>query len=169
MHKRYDQYLVAKYAPLYRDRFADKRVTAMCWGFSVGSGWFNIINTLSRRLCLDWLKAKEEYDNMVNRLGELKYPSFKEAITNKVITQMMIDNAYLLLEEERKKVPVAVQVKEKFGGLIFSTGLVTERQDSYISFAQSMSKVTCEVCGAPGKIRSGSWLKCLCKTHANER
>ena len=71
---------------------------------------------------------------------------------------------------------VALQVKEKFGGLRFyaiievpiseeNTDLILER----ISKAESDSETICEVCGKEGKIRPGSWLKCLCSTHNKVR
>jgi hypothetical protein len=45
-----DRYLCEKYPNLYRDRNAPMNQTAMCWGFDVGSGWFDIINNLSAQL-----------------------------------------------------------------------------------------------------------------------
>lgn len=62
------------------------------------------------------------------------------------------------------------QVKEKFGGLRFyySTGS-TFPEDSLskvellVSAAENKCDTLCEVCGAPGKVRSSMlWLKCLC-------
>lgn len=63
---------------------------------------------------------------------------------------------------------VAVQVKEKFGGLRF----YYEGGDNHISgmvrMAESWASVTCEECGAPGKHRSGGWIRTLCDNHENE-
>ena len=38
-----------------------------------------------------------------------------------------------------------------------------------IDFAEEMSRITCEVCGAPGEIITKSWHKTLCEQHAKER
>ena len=45
-----DRQLCGRYANLYRDRHADMRVTAMCWGFACGDGWYDLIDRLSARL-----------------------------------------------------------------------------------------------------------------------
>lgn len=60
----------------------------------------------------------------------------------------------------------AVQVKEKFGGLRFYVKEATPKQDAVISFVESISIRTCEICGAPGKQREGGWIKTLCDEHA---
>jgi hypothetical protein len=35
--------------------------------------------------------------------------------------------------------------------------------------AESMSSVTCEDCGIPGKVRGGGWIRTLCDTCAESR
>ena len=69
-----------------------------------------------------------------------------------------------------------VQVKEKFGTLRYYVDIATgtSREDvekvyRLISEAEAKSEVTCEVCGEPGKLRQGGWIKCLCDIHANGR
>jgi len=64
---------------------------------------------------------------------------------------------------------VAVQIKEKFGTLRFYTNGGDEQIYGMIRMAESMSAVTCEECGAPGKHRSGGWIRTLCDTHETER
>ena len=61
---------------------------------------------------------------------------------------------------------VAVQVKEKFGTLRFYTTGGDEQIYGMIRMAESMSAVTCEECGAPGRLRPGGWIRTLCDTHA---
>lgn len=169
MDRRLDKYLCAKYQPLYRDRHADMRTTAMCWGFSItGSGWFNILNVLSRHLCRDWIQAKRDYDTLLPRLGKVKWGYNPESDWNPLVTQELIDQALLKIEEERAKIPVASQVKEKYGSLRFSTWGATDEQHAIISLAESMSEVTCEICGAPGKINDSGWLSCRCKKHRDK-
>lgn len=60
------------------------------------------------------------------------------------------------------------QVKEKFGTLRFYVGGTTDEQYAAIRAAEKKSAVICEECGAPGKLRSGSWLKTYCDEHAKE-
>jgi len=58
---------------------------------------------------------------------------------------------------------VAAQVKEKFGGLRFYTNGNTEESYKAICEAETLSEKTCEICGKPGSIRVGGWLRCLCE------
>ncbi len=64
---------------------------------------------------------------------------------------------------------VAVQVKEKFGGLRF----YYEGGDTHVSgmvrMAEAWAAVTCEECGALGQSRSGGWIRTLCDEHAASR
>ncbi len=70
-----------------------------------------------------------------------------------------------------KEVPqvVAVQVKEKFGGLRFYYDGGDEHISGMVRMAESWASVTCEECGNPGTIRSGGWIRALCDIHAGER
>ena len=60
---------------------------------------------------------------------------------------------------------VVVQVKEKFGTLRF----YTEGHDKFVQgmiwMAESMSGRICEVCGNPGEVRDGGWIKTRCDDH----
>ena len=71
-------------------------------------------------------------------------------------------------EKETPQV-VAAQVKEKYGTLRFYYDGGDRFIDGLESMAESMSAVTCEVCGNPGKTVGGGWVRTLCKTHAEEQ
>lgn len=159
MNKHYDNYLVKKYAPLYRNRHGDMRSTAMCLGFEVGDGWFNLINTVSHFLCSDWLTAKARYEHFKTKEGL--------TVRGNIVTPEIVEQYRLKMIEEVEKVPVAYQVKEKFGGLRFYVDGATPEQYAYINFAESMSTKTCEVCGDKGKIVGKYWYAARCKKHEN--
>jgi hypothetical protein len=159
MRKELDETLCAKYPQIFRDRNGDMRTTLMCWGFECGDGWYNIIDILCSKLTGEYRSAKSRYEFIKDRLGEKKFG-------DKVITQEEIDAAKLTMDEEALKVPVAVQIKEKFGGLRFYVQAATDTHYHYISFAESMSYRTCEQCGAPGKTYTDGWHKTLCDIHA---
>ena len=163
MRKELDEALCAKYPLIFRDRNADMRTTAMCWGFECGDGWYNIIDVLCGTLCSEWLSAKSRYDFIKDRVGEKMYGN----ASGDIITQGEIDLRKQIMDEEASKVPVAVQVKEKFGGLRFYVQAATDKHYNFISFAESMSYRTCEQCGAPGKRYSMGWHKTLCDIHAD--
>jgi len=61
------------------------------------------------------------------------------------------------------------QVKEKFGTLRFYYTGGDDVIDGMVRMAESMSGVTCEECGSPGKRRGGGWVTTLCTEHAEAR
>jgi len=161
MKRELDEALCAKYPLIFKDRNADMRTTCMCWGLECGDGWYNIIDILCGLLTSDYRQAESRYDFIKDKLGQPRWVSSKE-----LVTQEQIDEAKAKLEEETLKVPVAVQVKEKFGGLRFYVQAATDKHYQYISFAESMSYRTCESCGAAGKTYTDGWHTTLCDIHA---
>jgi hypothetical protein len=159
--KELDEALCAKYPLIFRDRHKNMQVTAMCWGFECGDGWYNIIDILCGLLTNEYRHAKSHYDNIKDKVNQTQNEWSK-----KIVTQEMIDEAKAKLDEETEKVPVAVQVKEKFGGLRFYVNGATDKHWNYITFAESMSYRTCEDCGAPGKTYTDGWHTTLCDIHA---
>jgi hypothetical protein len=160
MRKELDEALCAKYPLIFKDRNADMRTTAMCWGLECGDGWYNIIDVLCGLLTSEYRGAKNRYDHFVEvGVGGVLYGT-------KTVTQEDIDEAKTRMDEETLKVPVAVQVKEKFGGLRFYVQAATDKHYQYISFAESMSYRTCEECGNPGKTYTDGWHTTLCDIHA---
>lgn len=63
------------------------------------------------------------------------------------------------------RVPKAVQVKEKFGGLRFYVDEADDVIYSMISLYEKKSYKTCEVCGDHGVVRQGGWVQTLCDRH----
>ena len=160
MRKELDEALCAKYPLIFKDRNENMQHTAMCWGFSHGDGWYNIIDTLCGLLTSEYRGAKSRYDHLVEvGVGNVLYGT-------KTVTQEAIDEAKVKLDEEATKVPVASQVKEKFGGLRFYVQAATDKHYQYITFAESMSYRTCEECGNPGKTYTDGWHMTLCDIHA---
>ena len=63
-----------------------------------------------------------------------------------------------------------MQIKEKFGLLRVyydPDQMTNDRMEDAVDRAEGLSGVTCEMCGAPGKLMtSGHWLKTLCANDA---
>lgn len=72
----------------------------------------------------------------------------------------------MIAAEAGEHKPAASQVKEKYATLRFYTTSETAAMAQAITEAERRSVVTCEQCGAPGKLRGGSWLKTACDEHA---
>ena len=62
-----------------------------------------------------------------------------------------------------------MQVKEKFGGLRIHVTVANDVIRQRLESAEQESFHTCEVCGRPGKLPEGSWIKTLCDEHASEQ
>ena len=161
MKKELDEALCAKYPLIFKDRHADMRTTAMCWGLDCGDGWYNIIDVLCGLLTSDYRHAETDYKSIKDKLGKPRWEFDK-----KIVTQENIDESKAKMEEEAAKVSVAVQVKEQFGGLRFYVNRATDKHWNFISFAESMSYRTCEECGAVGKTYTDGWYTTLCDIHA---
>jgi hypothetical protein len=165
MREELDKQLVEKYPLLYRNRYAPMTETAMCWGFSHGDGWYNIINALSYLLCSEYEQKKDRYESTKRYFendGRWPWTGGKE------ITAEEVEQKRLEMVEAEKTVPTVSQVKEKFGTLRFYIDGGTKEHYNYIRFAESMSAVTCETCGAPGKTRGHGWYYTACDEHTHE-
>lgn len=64
-----------------------------------------------------------------------------------------------------------VQTKEKFGSIRWYHEAEENSTKVYdiIDAVEHLSAFICEDCGRPGRIRRGSWIKCLCDVHAKGR
>ena len=62
MKQELDEYLCKVFPKIFAERNLPMQETAMCWGFSCGDGWFNIINQLCQNIQhhIDWKNKKEE-------------------------------------------------------------------------------------------------------------
>lgn len=62
---------------------------------------------------------------------------------------------------------VALQVKEKFGGLRFYADGANARQVAMIDFAEAVSLRICETCGGPGELGQShsGWYRTRCALH----
>jgi NADH pyrophosphatase NudC (nudix superfamily) len=136
MNEELDKILCEKYPKIFRDRNKRMQETCMCWGFSHGDGWYNIIEAACRNIQnhTDWKRKQEPYASMS--------------------------------EEEFDEIhqPIAAQVKEKFGGLRFYVDNADDYTSGVIAMAESMSYKTCETCGAPGKQSGKGWIKTVCES-----
>jgi hypothetical protein len=122
--------------------------------FSIGDGWFTIINTLCGLISHDLENAKSRLkyalENPNAKMGESVADLEKK------------------VAEEYDNLPTLTQIKEKFGSLRFYYDGGKEDINSYVHFAESMTCHTCEVCGSPGQRRNDGWIKVLCDKHHKE-
>lgn len=177
MNEALDKQLCEKFPKLFVDRNSDMKSTAMCWGFEHGDGWFNIIHALCSNIQWHIDQSVKNHDFAA------KYNTMREAMLAGDFTLFEEDyrTSMLSFREQRRReilnekprpVPEIIeqvtvnQVKEKFGTLRFYYSGGDAYIDGLVAMAESMSAATCEECGAPGRVRHGGWLRCLCDEHA---
>jgi hypothetical protein len=145
MREELDKKLCEKYPKIFRDRNADMKTTAMCWGFSCGDGWYLLIDKLCSSL--QWDTDTNKYPQVIalqvkEKFGTLRfYYSFDCS-----------ENAGK--EDERTSVRRCSEM------------------DGAVQFAESMSSVICMECGntyGTGVKPYGGWYLSLCDGCGKER
>lgn len=141
MREELDKQLCEKYPKIFADRHKSMTETCMCWGFEHGDGWYNIIDRLCNNIQhhIDWVNGQRAR-LLENNPHDVKIPE--------EVTQVVAD-----------------QVKEKFGTLRFYYHGGDEYIHGLVAMAESMSGVTCEVCGEPGTTGGTGWIHTACKKH----
>ena len=159
-----DKQLCEKYPLIFADRHADMSQTAMCWGFECDDGWYDILDALCLAIQnhIDHRKRDIEWDiNFNQKMEEAKNNNWENWPQYHVREPRVV----------RQAIPqvVAVQVKEKFGGLRFYYDGGDEFIHGLVQMAELMADRTCEVCGDKGKLYQTGWHRTLCKMHAEEQ
>jgi hypothetical protein len=186
MNNQLDNQFCERYPKIFRDRHASMQVTAMCWGFDCGDGWFNIINALcaeiqshidatrrtrAARLRRHRARARakahgslqpilDHLARLYSRLDPVEAAPWMEA------------EARRILQEDEAPLPdvcpqvVAVQVKEKFGALRFYYNGGDDIVDGLVRMAERLSETACEICGDAGKVYDHGWVTTRCPLHA---
>lgn len=169
MKRELDQKLCADYPEIFRDRHADMRTTALCWGFECGDGWYPIIDELCDSLMTEVKHLRSNVENIKQRLEDPDKSKWSDWMKVSYTPEnLVIKQAELAAAESR--IPVATQVKEKFGTLSFYVDRASDSQRAYIGFAQRMSSRICEECGVTKDtmLYTFGWYKTLCPEHARE-
>lgn len=176
MKEELDKLLCEKYPKIFRDRYGNVQTTAMCWGFEHSDGWFSIIDKACSNIQwhIDNTRKSRLRALRVNRaLATGDTVKIAKALSNtKNPSQWFLDEAKSALVKSKKQIVpdscpqvVAVQVKEKFGTLRFYYNGGDDYVKGVMDMAESMSGVTCEQCGAPGKSNDSGWIRTTCETH----
>lgn len=180
MNEKLDAELCSMYPKLFVNRNADMKATAMCWGFEHSDGWYNIINALCANIqhYIDYSikrnKSDNDYNMMLIEMHQGKFDKFDDYLKGYQEHYKEEKREELLKADFRNVTPIIEQVtvdqvKEKFGTLRFYYTGGDEHISGMVRMAESMSAVTCEECGVPGKQTSGGWIRTLCDEHAKNR
>lgn len=159
-----DAKLCTDYPEIFRDRHAPMNKTAMCWGFSCDDGWYALIDELCAHLRHPLRTAETSYTNAQQGYANVQAGTETSTYRREKFTEAYVEECRQKVEEKRQRIPVAVQVKEKFGMLRFYVQNATDEQMQLISFAENLSSRICEKCGSMKDAVPGGngWVKTLC-------
>jgi ribosomal protein S27E len=183
-----DAELCKKYPKIFQKRNAPPSQSCMHWGIAVGDGWYNIIDQLCASIqwridrSLEELERHRQYLKMRDAalagdwtLFNERYSDMPEPESEKTRVWIEARRQELLGDVPEWMLPkgvipqvIAEQVKEKFGTLRFYYTGGDEYISGQVAFAETMSGVTCEECGAPGVTGGKGWVSTLCETHREE-
>ncbi|MBT1070684.1 hypothetical protein [Pelotalea chapellei] len=125
------------------------------WGFECGNGWFAILDALCNQLIEPVRQLEEDLKSILGPRSKLPE---NQAIWSREQRKQSNDAALselkiALRKARRRAVPVAVQVKEKFGALRFHVKKGDEAQRALIGMAEKLALNTCEACGATSGVQ----------------
>ena len=181
MKKELDELLCTKYPKMMVNRYKDMKETAMCWGFDCGDGWYNILNHLMGNIQhhIDWKEKQRQWaidhNTMVAQCREGIFDLFEQSMEGIINQEYKEKRLEEILAGGFREVPEPFpqvtldQVKEKFGTLRFYYTGGDDYIRGLVSMAESMTAITCESCGNPGKQGGKGWVRTECQPCADKR
>lgn len=130
----------------------------MGFGFCIGNGWTPLVEELIKYIHFKskrWQEVVEIRKRLEDEEEDIVegYPWIIEYFKNNP------SDPFEYFE--------ILQVKNKLGGLRFYFVGGTKEVRGAVDFAEQLSFRICEVCGAPGELRTDrSWLRTLCEQHS---
>ena len=142
----------------------DRYTPISLFGVECGSGWDKIIETVFRLFYAPYQNALDSLDYW----KKLKERGGSEFTPLEKVEEYIIQDE-TRVEQEKEKIPVIQQVKEKFGTLRIYCDYNSDYVRGIVDMAECMSAFTCEKCGNQGKTYTVDWYQTLCKEHAAEK
>lgn len=135
-----------------------------CYGIECHVGWLYIIESVFDLLYTEYNSCMYGLNYWTNQLTIKGAESTEAESIKKHIDDY---NAKLILA--KNNLPKIEQVKQKFGTLRIYTSTYNDYIRGVIDMAERMSEITCEYCGANGRIYKQGWHMVLCEQHAIEK
>jgi hypothetical protein len=177
MKQELEEKLYNKYPKLFKQRNLPMTQTCMCWGCDHGDGWYKILDKMCDLIQrhINQTRNSVFYVQKYNRVlrqaingndRNLRFHYKKLGHKDQVIEEnVKRDVEQKLFRQSFREIAPQLeftQIKEKFGSLrVYATG-GDEYCHGIIAMATSMSYITCEECGNPGRSREGGWIRTLC-------
>lgn len=167
MNKNLQNQLFAKYPKIFRDAHLSPRQSCMGLGIECGDGWYQIIDALCAALSSGYSSSK---DTMRLDGIEGRFPYDTTESSQVVVTQIKEKFSTLRFytyDESSKGFEELCAKYPKTGESIMDE--ISSYRRGMIWMAESLSAITCEETGKPGKVcKRGGWLKTLCEEKAKE-
>lgn len=158
--KRSYQDLVESYPLLFTKEEGEAHLPISLFGFECDIGWYNIIRACFEEIC-------SNYEHQLSLYSSWKKFSPCERYSQEQL-DLLVEEYKQKTEEEKEKLPIILQIKEKYGTLRIYSSYEDERVRAIFSMAERMSQVTCEICGNAGTTYRIGWHRTLCSEHAKE-
>lgn len=167
MRKELDEKLCKDYPEIFKDRHSDAQHSAMCFGFEVDDGWYDMIDFLCSQIMAPVREAEQYVKFVRNQLQ--KKPEDRDELHKKTYNEFLLQSSEQHLKNLVENIPVATQVKEKFGGLRFYVANGTEKHHALIHVIEKLSYRVCEECGSMEgtMLYPIGWHRTLCPKHAD--
>ena len=147
--------LLDKYPLLFEQRNDEPYIT---YGIECLPGWNNILDNAFKLMYKDYKWA----------LITLKDAQSRDSSSTDY--KLRIEKQQAQVADELSKLPIIMQVKEKFGTLRIYADNTNEYHKGVIAMAEAMSELTCEECGSSGELDRRRWhIRTLCKHHLDEK
>jgi len=180
MNSELDNKLMKRFPFIFADRYASMERTCMCWGFSCGDGWFDLLYLACLGIEEEYRKTYSWYERLYHSLCFHILPKWNRFISkqpewmckNMIYTNWGGKKFHRKIKRFYIHMPYwmkASQVKEKFGTLRFYMTSSTPKINEYIDIAEKLSHTTCMTCGKPGKLIPSGWWYTACEEHTDPK
>ena len=140
--------LIQKYHYLFPQE-EDSQEPITLFGFECKDGWYNILAGLFQTITQDYRHHTRSLNYYTSKNDSERIKEYTE-----------------LRDQALEKLPMFMQIKEKFGTLRIYYANGNKEIDRLTDFAEYMSEVTCEMCGNVGQTYTLGWHRTLCRDHA---
>ena len=136
----FDKRMCKTYPKMFKNRFQPMSETCMCWGFSIGPGWYKIVEETCAKLQLlsDVFGLQAVAAQIKEKFGTLRF--YFDIEQGDIVAINKADRAMA-------------------GDIMYDVVTRAEEETAW----------TCEECGERGKTRGTGWLVTLCDKHWAER
>ena len=126
----------------------------MAFGFECDDGWYDILDTTFAAMYQEYMYAEQWLQSAQKEVD---------------VSPSKIEELINLVNAAKQKLPIVVQVKEKWGTLRLYADNCNDYNKGLIHMAEAMSSLHCEKCGQRSITYRLGWHQTLCDEHALER